>query len=173
MHWFPLNARESNACGRHFQYARGESPARFQSKLRSIFTYGPAHLTHAVSLFGLNHTMTCEIRSSKHGVGVFSPKAIRKGEEIFLWKKGDWKLRNPKNFEDLKWCNKWCIYAWDKLWGPASKNSMSMAWYVNHSKNPNMKSHFSKKGNWRFWATRNIKPDEELTVDYRELDYMD
>ena len=114
-----------------------------------------------------------ELRPSRHGIGVFANSPIKKGAEVILWEKGDWRLKNPKTFDDLKWANKWGIYAWDKLWCPRSKLRMSLSWYINHSKTPNLRTHFTKTGNWRFWALRNVKADEELTVDYSQLDYMD
>ena len=55
---------------------------------------------------------------------------------------------------------------WDKLWCPKSKIRMSLAWYINHSKTPNLRTRFTKAGNWRFWAQRAIKAGEELTIDY-------
>jgi SET domain-containing protein len=48
---------------------------------------------------------------------------------------------------------------------------MSLAWYVNHSSNPNAKSAYGKNGNWKFVALRNIKIGEEVTVNYSTLDY--
>ena len=114
----------------------------------------------------------CELRQSKHGIGVFAVTPIKKGAEVVLWEKGDWQLVDPKTFAELKWADKWGIYAWDKLWCPKSKIRMSIAWYINHSKTPNLKTSFTRAGNWRFWAVRAVKPDEELKIDYSRLDYM-
>jgi SET domain-containing protein len=116
--------------------------------------------------------LTFELRRSRHGIGVFPLAAIKKNAEVILWEKGDWQLNDPKTFADLKWANKWGIYAWDKLWCPKSKIRMSIAWYINHSKAPNLRTRFTKTGNWRFWALRAIKAGEELTIDYSQLDYM-
>ena len=42
---------------------------------------------------------------------------------------------------------------------------MSVLWYLNHSKKPNLKA--IKNG----WITKNtIKKGQELTIDYSELD---
>jgi SET domain-containing protein len=116
--------------------------------------------------------LTFELRRSNHGIGVFPLAAIRKNVEVILWEKGDWQLKDPKTFADLKWANKWGIYAWDKLWCPKSKIRMSIAWYINHSKTPNLRTRFTRNGNWRFWVLREIKAGEELTIDYSQLDYM-
>jgi hypothetical protein len=112
-----------------------------------------------------------ELQQTPHGVGVVTQSPVKKGESLRLWQAGDWKVWNPKTFEGLLWCNKWCIYAWDKFYGPRNPNRMSLAWYVNHSSRPNMKSTYRQNGNWKFVATRNIKRGEELTVNYSELDY--
>ena len=125
-----------------------------------------------------NYSMTrkdtiFELRPSKHGIGVFTLGPLNKGAELILWEKGDWELKNPTTFAELKWADKWGIYAWDKLWCPKRKIRMSIAWYINHSKTPNLKTHFTKTGNWRFWAAKAIKANEELKIDYSRLDYMD
>ena len=48
---------------------------------------------------------------------------------------------------------------------------MSLAWYVNHSSRPNAEARYTRKGNWKFIALRNIKSGEEITVNYSTLDY--
>jgi SET domain-containing protein len=116
--------------------------------------------------------LTFELRRCRHGIGVYPLGDIKKNAEVILWEKGDWQLEDPKTFTDLKWANKWGIYAWDKLWCPKSKIRMSIAWYINHSKTPNLRTRFTRNGNWRFWALRGIKEGEELTIDYSQLDYM-
>ena len=112
-----------------------------------------------------------ELGKSPHGIGVVAEVPVKKGQTLDLWRAGDWKIWNPRTFEQLKWCNKWCIYAWDEFYGPKDANRMSLSWYVNHSSNPNAKSSYGKKGNWKFVALRNIAPGEEVTVNYSTLDY--
>jgi len=113
----------------------------------------------------------CELGKSPHGIGVIAQQPIRKGRSISLWRAGDWKVWNPRTFTQLKWCDKWCIYAWDKFYGPADPRRMSLAWYVNHSSKPNAQCSYGKTGNWKFVALRNIKCEEEITVNYSTLDY--
>ncbi len=112
-----------------------------------------------------------ELGKSTHGIGVICLSPRKKNQRIDLWRAGDWKVWNPRTFEALKWCNKWCIYAWDKFYGHRNPNQMSLAWYVNHSSKPNMRSTYRQSGNWKFIATRSIKSGEELNVNYSELDY--
>jgi hypothetical protein len=113
-----------------------------------------------------------ELGKSPHGIGVIARCLINRNQAIPLWRSGDWKIWNPRTFEQLKWCNKWCIYAWDKFYGPADPDRMSLAWYVNHSSDPNVKTSYGKKGNWKFIALRKIASGEELTVNYSTLDYF-
>jgi hypothetical protein len=112
-----------------------------------------------------------ELGKSPHGVGVIAQFPVKKDQAIPLWRPGDWKVWNPRTFEQLKWCDKWCIYAWDKFYGPADPHRMSLAWYVNHSSKPNAKAKYGRKGNWKFVALRGIKSGEEVTVNYSTLDY--
>ena len=112
-----------------------------------------------------------ELGKSVHGIGVIALSAIKKNQTLKLWQPGDWKVWSPRTFEKLRWCNKWCIYAWDKFYGPRNPNRMSLAWYVNHSSNPNTKASYGKNGNWKFIALRNIKIGEAITVNYSTLDY--
>jgi hypothetical protein len=45
---------------------------------------------------------------------------------------------------------------------PKSFNDMTIAWYINHSKTPNV----VMDGDYIFWSAKDIKAGEELTVDY-------
>ncbi len=118
-----------------------------------------------------NATDAFELGRSIHGVGVIAQSPIKKGQTIRLWRPGDWKVWNPRTFDQLKSCNKWCIYAWDKFYGPSDPKRMSLAWYVNHSSKPSAECSYTKKGNWTFVALKTIKPEEEITVNYATLDY--
>ena len=106
-----------------------------------------------------------------NGIGVFTDRPLKKGEPIHLWQRGDWKIWRPKNYEELVWANKWCIYAWEAFYGPRNPHQMSLAWYVNHSSRPNLDTSFSHKGKWTFTARRKIRTGEQLTVNYSALDY--
>lgn len=112
-----------------------------------------------------------ELGKSSNGVGVIAQSPVKKNQILHLWRPGDWKIWRPRTFEQLKWCNKWCIYAWDEFYGPADPLRMSLAWYVNHSSRPNAKASYSKNGNWKFVAVRNIAAADEVTVNYSTLDY--
>jgi hypothetical protein len=112
------------------------------------------------------------LRPSKiHGVGVFAIRDIPKGTDLFphddaelVWKKKSvlGLGRLPKEIRRLY--QDFCVIE-EKghLYGcPASFNLMTVSWYLNASKKPNVSSdkHFN------FFASRRIKVGEELTVDY-------
>ena len=110
------------------------------------------------------------IRPSRlHGVGVFALRDIKKGTSIFygddddlVWvKKVDLKGL-PKEVRNLY--EDFCIIKnKGKLYGcPRNFNLLTVAWYLNESKKPNV----GCGKDYRFFALRDIKKGEELTVDY-------
>jgi hypothetical protein len=53
----------------------------------------------------------------------------------------------------------------DKYGCPASFNDLTTSWYLNHSEHPNM----AADAQYRFYAIRDIRAGEELTIDYRSF----
>jgi SET domain-containing protein len=106
-------------------------------------------------------------RSKIHGVGVLAIRNIKKGTYIFydddeeiIWVKKE-KLKNlskelRKLYEDFS------IIKSDKYGCPRNFNLLTPAWYLNDSKDPNV----AIDKEYRFFALRDIKKGEELTVDY-------
>jgi len=112
------------------------------------------------------------IRPSKiHGVGVFAIRDIPKGIKIFAGDDSEliWMKRSALKLDDLpeaikRLYDQFCLIK-DKgeTYGcPKSFNLMTVPWYLNHSKNPNV----GCDKNYIFFALRNIKEGEELTADY-------
>jgi len=118
----------------------------------------------------LEKELFCELRPSKiHGIGVFAIRAIPKGidplvsrfksPEVFVSHRSVKKL--PSSV--LKLLQVFCFH--DKkgyLLPSKGLNVVSMAVYLNHSKNPNLR--MLKNG--QFKALCNIKKNTELTMDY-------
>ena len=96
-------------------------------------------------------------KSNITGKGVFSQKAFKRGEKVFTFshKKVEIKHRQGCN---CRLCHR-CIQVGKYLWLCPKKNSYG--WNLNHSCNPTC----GIKGN-RIVAMQNIKPSEEITIDY-------
>ncbi len=96
------------------------------------------------------------------GVGVFTERRIDRGEYIKIWDTNDW-MRIGKVKERLKTM---CDRFGDGKYRPRNFTRMSLAWFLDHSKNPNVR--ITKSG--RCYAIRAIKKSEELLIDYAALD---
>ena len=109
------------------------------------------------------------LRPSKiHGVGVFAIRDIPKNTYIFsgdnskvVWvNKGEIEKQGTaikRLYDDF------CIIQRNKYGCPDNFNNLNVGWYLNESKeNPNVKC----DDNYDFYSLRDIKRDEELTVDY-------
>jgi len=110
-------------------------------------------------------------RSKIHGVGVLAIRDIPKGTKIFpdddselIWKKKSALKLNELPEEIGRLYNQFCLIK-DKgetYGSPKSFNLMTVAWYLNHSKTPNV----GCDKDYTFFALRDIKKGEELTADY-------
>ncbi len=105
--------------------------------------------------------------SKIHGVGVVAILPIKKGEYVFgaddsemIWVKKSSIRHLPKQIRKLY--KDFCILK-NNLYGcPKNFNELTPSWYLNHSTKPNV----AADEDYRFYAIRNIKKGEELTVDY-------
>jgi SET domain-containing protein len=109
-----------------------------------------------------------KIKPSKvEGVGVFSTRPIPKGSKLY-WDKKVRKISQKeakKNKILFEFCERYCLETNDGYHCPLNFLSMSIIWFLNHSKNPNLTKSTS------YWVTnQDIKKDEELTIDYDDLD---
>jgi SET domain-containing protein len=107
-------------------------------------------------------------RSDIHGLGVFAILDIPKGAFLF---KGDEEFKTViVNASDIKLLpasikklyEDFCPLHDGKYECPENFNQLTISWYLNSSKEPNVEC----RDNLLFYAARDIKPDEELTVDY-------
>jgi SET domain-containing protein len=107
-------------------------------------------------------------QSKIHGVGVFAIQNIKKGVYIFydddediVWVKVEKLKALSKEIRRLY--EDFCIKK-GKFYGcPKSFNQLTPAWYLNHSDKPNL----GCDKLFNFFALRNIKKGEELTVNYK------
>lgn len=127
----------------------------------------------------LKEDVYCRLKNSKiHGVGVFAIKDIPKGINPFKVLKEDTYINIPEeNLKDLnknikKMLNDFVGINSDKTFSIPSNglNSISISFFINHSKNPNIEIRNSEKDNEyvQFFTKRLIKDGEELFIDYDE-----
>ncbi len=103
-----------------------------------------------------------------HGVGVFAIRDIPKDTYIFtgdnskmVWV--DKSVVETQEVEIRKLYDDFCIIKGNKYYCPDNFNNMNVGWYLNGSKeNPSVRC----DDNYDFYALRDIKKGEELTVDY-------
>jgi len=114
--------------------------------------------------------MIFELRASKiHGVGVFAYQNIAKGVLLPLFEENDYRFIKTaqivKTGLPIKLIQKYSIEFPDGYSSPKNFHRMSIGWYLNDSAKPNA---FNDE-DFNFFAIRNIKKDEEITVDYDKL----
>lgn len=111
-------------------------------------------------------------RSGIHGVGVFAISDIPKGTKLFQEDDSDlvWKTREELKLDTLpkevrKLYEQFCLIKdkGENYGCPKNFNLMTVAWYLNHSKHPNV----GCDEDYSFFALRDIKAGEELTADYQ------
>jgi len=106
-------------------------------------------------------------RSRIHGIGVFAIRDIPKRTYVFrgdnhemVWVKASSTSRLAKAVKMLY--RDFCVSRNGRYGCPKNFNMLTPAWYLNHSKKPNM----AADENYDFYSLRRIKKGEELTVDY-------
>ena len=100
--------------------------------------------------------------STVHGVGVFTDRAIKKGESITSWFADDCRFYKTLPKGAIEYL---CYEVSGGWYGPSDFKQISQGWYVNHSDKPNILT----TSNETFRAARNIKKGAELTIDYGQL----
>ncbi|MDD5417678.1 MAG: SET domain-containing protein [Candidatus Nanoarchaeia archaeon] len=116
----------------------------------------------------------CQLKPSKiSGVGVFAIKNIPAGIDPFpLVKKSKWIRIKEEDIMDLdddikKLIDDFYVIEPEGVWiSDAGLNGVDISFFVNHSKNPNLRR--IESGD--FITLREIKKGEELTVDYSTYD---
>jgi hypothetical protein len=102
----------------------------------------------------------------KVGVGVFAIKRIPANTRIFADENEEVVWINedglPKNQELRRLYEDFAIIKDHRYGCPVSFNRLTPAWFLNESKHPNL----ACDENYDFYAIRDIKAGEELTVDY-------
>ena len=105
-----------------------------------------------------------------HGVAVFSRKNIKKGAVLPLFAKHDLAVRKHaspiERHYAVHYTAKNRIRSKPLGWHcPEDFHRMSIGWYLNHSDEAN--AHCND--DYEYFASRDIKADEEITVDYEKF----
>lgn len=103
-----------------------------------------------------------------HGVGAIAVRRIQKGALVFrgedersVWVARSAVKKMPAELRALY--EDFGMVDGKKLGVPTNLNRLSVGWYVNHSRTPNL----AAGDDGRFRALRRIDAGEELTADYR------
>ena len=108
--------------------------------------------------------------SKIEGVGCFADMRIRKGEYVRVWAPEDSRfvpLKKAHASPHRKLFLRFGIRTRNGYWAPANFLRISVGWYMNHSEDPNLQS---DDGDVTYYAIRDIRPGEEVTMDYRRMD---
>jgi len=105
--------------------------------------------------------------SRHHGVGVFAVRDIKAGARLFdgddeemVWISRSQLTRLPR--EIMRLYADFAVMRDGKYGCPKTFNRLTVAWYLNESRAPNVRC----DEQYDFFAMRKIKRGEELTVDY-------
>ncbi|MFZ1301845.1 MAG: SET domain-containing protein [Candidatus Microsaccharimonas sp.] len=98
------------------------------------------------------------------GVGCFALRMVEAGTRLYI--PGDKSVNRrlsadeiPEGF--LKYCP---LLETGEFLAPENFASMSMFWYINHDRQPNIVA-----DKWKLFAARDIQPGEEITLYYPDL----
>src|SRR4051812_24199011 len=96
------------------------------------------------------------------GIGVFALNPIQKGVRVPVSSENDARIIEEQELARLpKTYHQYLVPDVEgNWWGPIDFHRMSIGWYLNHSKNPNLDVSSN------FTAIRKIARGEELTIDY-------
>lgn len=107
------------------------------------------------------------LKPSDHGVGVFTLHDIDKDTHLRLFGDNETLSSLEKNKEDVpKFFRAYCVSRGEKLICPKDFGQMHIGWYLNHSETPNA----YHDEDYKWYAVRDIKAGEEITINYSLLD---
>ncbi|MBI2068778.1 MAG: SET domain-containing protein [Candidatus Yanofskybacteria bacterium] len=108
------------------------------------------------------------LKPSEHGIGVFAVHDIKAGTYLRLFA-GETELTDrsvKRNKKDVpEFFRQYCVDRGEILMCPQDFGHMELGWHLNHSKMPN-----AYHKNYDYYALRDIKEGEEITVDYNFLE---
>jgi SET domain-containing protein len=101
--------------------------------------------------------------SKKHGNGLFALKDFKKGESLYLLKKG-----RIVKYNEIQYLSEQEKIHLDQIGENKYEIIESPGCYINHSCDPNVEEK-DRTG----YALKDIKKDEEITIDYDKIAYLE
>ncbi len=97
------------------------------------------------------------------GVGCFAVNAISQGARLYFPDNAPNRKLAKADISDahLKYCP---LLESGLYLAPANFATMSVVWYINHARDPNVEAI-----DWKLFTAKDIEPNEELTLYYPDL----
>lgn len=108
------------------------------------------------------------LKPSEHGIGVFAAHNIKHGTYLRLFgdkRNTEHQIRRLKRVDIPEVFRGYCIDRREEMICPKDFGCMPVGWYLNHSKNPT-----AVHKDYHYYASRDIKEGEEITIDYNTLE---
>jgi hypothetical protein len=105
------------------------------------------------------------LKPSQFGVGVFAVHDIKKSAHLRLFG-GMETVAVERRKEDIpEFFKTYCVDRGEIMMCPRDFGCMEVGWFLNHSDKPN-----AYHENYEYYALRDIKEGEEITIDYNSLE---
>ncbi len=111
------------------------------------------------------------LKPSTHGVGVFAAHDIKINTPMRLF--GDANPRRILKKDDIpEEFRNFCADRGETMICPPDFGYMPHGWFLNHSQNSNTETRggYNEKDGYSFFAKKDIKAGEEITIDYNNLE---
>lgn len=103
--------------------------------------------------------------SGIEGIGVFATHNIAKGTYLRLFSPSERVKIRKENKNHYVFLHRYSVELEGAFHGPEDFGRMSIGWYLNHGKRPN-----AEHRNYRYYAKRDIRAGDEITIDYNTLE---
>lgn len=103
--------------------------------------------------------------SGIEGIGVFATHNIAKGSYLRLFSPSERVKIRKENEKHRVFLHRYSVELKGEFHGPEDFGRMSIGWYLNHRARPN-----AEHRKYRYYATRDIRAGEEITINYDTLE---